>query len=110
MVGPFSFLPINDVLEPLLGAKPAETSLPPESHGATIMVGSPGVPKEGVAAYVSTMVDLHAGERPRNPLNSAHERVIHVARDTRRRTGLVVGAIVIAAVLAALFLLGLFPV
>ena len=74
------------------------------------MVGSPAVPREGVAAYVGTMVDLHAGERPRNPLNSAHERVIHVARDTRRRTGLVVGAIVIAAVLGALFLLGLFPV
>jgi len=107
MVGPFSFLPINDVLEPLLGAKPAETSLPPESHGATVMVGSPAVPREGVAAYVSTMVDLHAGERPRNPLDSSSERVIHVAGASRLRTVFVVGGIVVA-VLLALFLLGLF--
>ena len=103
----FSSLAINDVPEPLLGAKPAETSLLPESHPASVMVGSPAVPREGVAAYVSTMVDLHAGERPRGPLSSSSERVIHIARESRRRIVLVVGGIVVV-VLVAVFLLAVF--
>src|SRR5207245_5179526 len=61
----FSSLAINDVSEPLLGPKPAETSLLPESHPASVMVGSPAVPREGLAAYVSTMVALPAVVRPR---------------------------------------------